>query len=602
MTARTDHAAIGFAARLAAAESFIAAARLDEAEALLNEILQAEPGHAEALNALGATALARKAYERASEILAAAATRHPDRAAIVGNLGIAHQMAGRLEEAIICFERALALQPALDGPLLSLATTRFLAGDHDGARVAAAMLLARKPDEAAAISLIGLIEMASGDKDEAERHLRHALALNPGDAAALRALSIFCFERHRFAEALALAERARIAAPLDIDALEHVARCLAALGRYDEAEAACRKVVAFAPNHVGIREILARVLIVTGRPDAGIAELTRAVKANPKDVGALLALAATIRYAGRPQQALPFVEHALKLEPPHAEAGVLRREIEFALGRFAAAPVEVGLQPPETVLVPPRLAANELILFARYLPVLASRCDGLKLVAETHFHPVFDRLGLTFRYGEVEEGEKAVPLASLAALFGYDPRELPVAPPYLAPLPAATARWRPALAEHPGPRIGVLWEKHALGFGMADIKAALPAGCTPVSLMAGEARHDLKGWPEAIDAGLHLDGFDDMLAAIAELDLVIGPDVSALHLAGALGRPGLAILPAGFPWYWAAREGRSLWYPSVEIVLQRAVGRWQEPLAEAAEKLRAWREAFGEVVSRNDGS
>lgn len=593
MTYSPDFPAITLVDRLATAESFIAAGRHDEAEALLGEILQAAPDHAEALNALGASALARKAADRASEILAAAATRHPDHAGIVGNLGVAHQMAGRLAEAIICFERALALEPELDGPLLSLATTRFLNGEHDAARAAAAAVLARRPEEAAAISLLGLIEMATGDKDEAERHLRRALALNPGDAASLRALSIYCFERHRLGEALALAERARIAAPLDLDALEHVARCLAALGRYDEAKAACRKVMAFAPNHVGIREILARVLIVTGRPDAGIAELTKAVKANPKDLGALLALAATIRYAGRLQQALPFVEHALKLEPGHAAAGVLRREIEFALGRFALAPVEAGVQPPGTVLVPPRLSASDLILFARYLPILASRSEALKLVAGDHFRPVLDRLAIRFGYGEAEEGEKAVPLASLAALFGYDPRELPVAPPYLAPLPAATARWRPALAEHPGPRIGVLWEKHQLGFGMAEIRAALPAGCTPVSLMAGAARHDLKDWPEAVDAGLHLDGFDDMLAAIAELDLIVGPDVSALHLAGALGRPGLVILPAGFPWYWAAREGRSLWYPSVEVVLQQAVGRWQEPFAEVAEKLQAWRAGRG---------
>lgn len=591
MTSSFDLPAISRAERLAAAESLLSAGRLDEAEALLLEILQDAPDDAAALNALGAAALARKDNERASEILAAAATRHPGHAGLVTNLGVAHQVAGRLAEAIICFERALALKPDLDGALMSLATTRFLAGDHDGARAAATERLSRVPGDPAALSLLGLAEMASGDKSAAEAHLRRALALNPGDAAALRALSVYCFERHRFEEALLLAERARLAAPLDIDALEHVARCLAALGRYAEAEAACRKLTAFAPNHVGIREILARVMIVTGRPDAGIAELSRAVKANPRDVGALLALAATIRYAGRVQQALPFVEHALKLEPGHAEAAILRRELEFALGRFSAAPVEAGLQLPGTVLVPPRLPANDLILFARYLPILASRCEGLRLVAEPHFRPVLDRLGIAAHYGEIADGEAAMPLASLAALFGADPRDVPVQPPYLAPLPAATARWRPALAEHPGPRIGVLWEKHALGFGMADVRGALPQDCTPVSLMAGEARHDLETWPEAIDAGLHLGGLDDMVAAIAELDLVVGPDVSALHLAGALGRPGLVILPAGYPWYWAAQGGRSLWYPSVETVVQHAVGRWQEPLAEVADKLRAWRAA-----------
>jgi tetratricopeptide (TPR) repeat protein len=63
---------------------------------------------------------------------------------------------------------------------------------------------------------------------------------------------------------------------------------------------------------------------------------------------------------------------------------------------------------------------------------------------------------------------------------------------------------------------------------------------------------------DALDAGRHLDGFDQMIALIANLDAVIGPDVSALHLAGALGRPGFVALPPGFPWYWAARDARSL--------------------------------------------
>jgi ADP-heptose:LPS heptosyltransferase len=104
--------------------------------------------------------------------------------------------------------------------------------------------------------------------------------------------------------------------------------------------------------------------------------------------------------------------------------------------------------------------------------------------------------------------------------------------------------------------------------------------------MTGEARHALRNWPGALDAGRHLDGFDHMIALIANLDAVIGPDVSAMHLAGALGRPGFATLPPGFPWYWAAEEARSLWYPSITVGIQPKFGQWDDTVFEARELLR----------------
>lgn len=48
----------------------------------------------------------------------------------------------------------------------------------------------------------------------------------------------------------------------------------------------------------------------------------------------------------------------------------------------------------------------------------------------------------------------------------------------------------------------------------------MPASGTMISLMTGRSRHDLASWPEAIDAERHLDGFGEMIAAIANLDIV----------------------------------------------------------------------------------
>lgn len=560
--------------RVLAAQDLMTAGRLDDAEALLGDVLHADPHHAEALNALGGVALARKDAARAGQVLAAAATAFPDDAAIVNNLGIAHQLQGRLDDAIACFERAAALTPEADAPLQSLATARLMANDGVGARAAAERILARSPASAEALSLLGLISMAEGDKDGAEAHLRRALALNPNDAAALRTLSICCYDRHRFEEALHLAERAHLAAPLDVDTLEHLARCQATLGRYAEAEATCRKVLAFAPNHLGIREALARVLVLTGRPDAGVAELTAAVKANPKSVEAQLALAATLRFAGRFEQALPFIEHALKLQPGLAAALDMRAELSLALGRFPRR-LDADGDVPGQVVVPPAMRAPEFILFARFLTGLAQGGKPVRLLADERFWPVAAHLDVSVELPPPGSDAPAIALPALMRCFDLDAAKVGAAVPYLQPEPELAQHWLAALGEHPRPWIGIVWERQIAGIAMAQLRAALPGFGTAVSLMTGPARHDLASWPEAVDAGRHISGFAEMIAAIAHLDIVIGPGVSALHLTGALGRPGIVAVPAGYPWYWAAQAGRSLWYPTLEVLAQTRPGDWQ---------------------------
>lgn len=575
--------------RIAAAERFIAERRLDEAQAVLSGVLEASPDDAAALNAMGAVALARPDPRAAFDILSAAATCHPGSTGIANNLGIAHQMAGRLDEAVICFERALALAPGTKGPLLSLANASFLRGDPVRARILARQLLALDPNDASALALLGLVDMAAGRLEKADQYLRLALERSPDDPSALRGLSALCFERRLFEDALALAERFQLAAPLDLDGAEQVARCQAALGRYAEAEAALRRLLAVSPNHSGASEILARIQIVTGRAEAGIAMLSRLVRIAPRDLRAISALAAALRFAGRLDEAAGFARHALKLAPEDAGARALLREIELAAGRFP--PPEAMSEPDaRVVVVPEHLPAADVVLFSRYLCL--DRRDGapVRVAAPAHVQPLLARLSTAIVFEELSADDAAFALPALAPAFGFDPGELPVQPPYLSARPETRARWARALGEYPGPKVGLLWSGGGAGFSMTQLRAALPPGVTPVSLMSGAARHDLRDWAEAIDAGVAIDGFGDMLAVIAELDLVIGPDVSALHLAGAMARPAIVLVTAGFHWSWVARESRSLWYPSVEVIAQGEPGDWCEPLARCSERLRTWLE------------
>lgn len=67
--------------------------------------------------------------------------------------------------------------------------------------------------------------------------------------------------------------------------------------------------------------------------------------------------------------------------------------------------------------------------------------------------------------------------------------------------------------------------------------------------------------------------FQDTAEIISGLDRVVSIDTSVAHLAGALGKPTLVLLPRhSFDWRW---RPKSPWYPSVATARQHAPGDWE---------------------------
>jgi ADP-heptose:LPS heptosyltransferase len=58
------------------------------------------------------------------------------------------------------------------------------------------------------------------------------------------------------------------------------------------------------------------------------------------------------------------------------------------------------------------------------------------------------------------------------------------------------------------------------------------------------------------------------------LDLVITPDTSLAHLAGALGTPVWIALPLAPDWRWLTGREDSPWYPTARLFRQTERGRW----------------------------
>ena len=576
---------------LEAARRFMAAGRMDAADLLVEDVLSAEPGHVDALALRASLLIAQGQVEHAFELLGALASHQPGRADIVASLGMVHRLAGRADDALFCFERAVELEPAACAHRLTLAAFLLAAGDLGRARDQVAAVLDRRPQEglellAQAHALAGRIAFMADGPFAAEQALRKALELRPGEGEDLALLSEVLARTGRRGEALELARQAYLQAPTDHGAALLLARRLVDMNRWEEAERHLRRIVATAPYHMEANHLLASRFILKGEGARALASFGELVRRDPENVDQLLRMAQLLRLGGDLERALSFVEVAARQAPAAAAVKAMGDDLRLALGRVGEVwPPPAEPPSPPVLAVPLGTPAADVVLLGRFARQLAPAGSRLTCHAEPELQPVLAGLvGLAPTTDRPPAD--AVALTDLPALVGVsiadDGAELPTAP-YLAVEARRDDTWRAAFSEFPRPLVGLVWDEDEPGIMLDALMAALgerPEGRgTWVSLAFDASRRQLAAHPSIVDAGAHFGDFRDLAAAIAQLDLVVGPGALALHVAGALGREGIVLSPAHQPWAWARRAERALWYPTLRVIGQGTPGRWDDALA-----------------------
>jgi ADP-heptose:LPS heptosyltransferase len=72
------------------------------------------------------------------------------------------------------------------------------------------------------------------------------------------------------------------------------------------------------------------------------------------------------------------------------------------------------------------------------------------------------------------------------------------------------------------------------------------------------------------------------------VDVVVTIDNSVAHLAAALGRPVLLLLPTAPDWRWFETGGTSAWYARMRLLRQSRIGEWGDPIEQCLKLLSAW--------------
>ena len=577
-----DVAPVSDAERLAAAAGLIPRGDILEAETIARGVLSRNPVDAEALNLLGAAAIARHDGPAAVRVLAAAASAFPDRAEIVSNLAIAHQMTGAHDAALAAAERAWSLDPRDVRRRLMLGQLCLEDGRLDDAVRHAESLLVAAPDDADVLVFAASLAVSQGDTGSAERLLVRAAATAPDHLDAQLNLSTLLAARGRRRPALAAAERARLAAPTDLRARIGFAARLAEAGRLDEAEAEIKQVLAVAPERVEPNELWSRIALARGSVEKAIASLAELVRRRGGDGEALAALARILRAAGRFEQALTVVSE-LASRPDVAPGLIrLRQALLLSTGRFAEAWPVSGLDAAalDGIVVETGQDLAETLVQLRFATALATRL-GRALALHGDDVSAVLAAGSPLGPASAPPADGATLLSLTAAPeFAADPGAEPPPAASPSPDPERAAAWASALDAYPKPWIGVVWGDGRDGPSLAAITEVLTIGGTLIGLTTGEDRHQLAAHPAIVDGGRHLRDLADVVAAVSVLDGLVAVEGAVLAVAGALGKPGVALVAAGHGWPWLPRpDGRCHWFPTIAACRQQRPGGWHDVTA-----------------------
>jgi tetratricopeptide (TPR) repeat protein len=261
-----------------------------------------------------------KDYRSSLAIWQDTVAKRPDNFRAHGNLGFALAGAGRWQEAITHYQRALQLKPDFGFAEYNLGLALARVGRAQEAIAHFERAVQLKPEDADAENSLGVALADVGRWQEAIPHYQRALQLKPDYADVEYNLGLALARAGRVQEAIAHLERAVQLKPADAEAENNLGLALVRVGKGQEAIAHFMRAVQLNPADAKIENNLASALAGVGRVQEAIAHFERAVQLKPDYADAEYNLGLALAGADRVQEAIPHFERAVQLKPDDAEA------------------------------------------------------------------------------------------------------------------------------------------------------------------------------------------------------------------------------------------------------------------------------------------
>jgi tetratricopeptide (TPR) repeat protein len=317
----TGDAAASAAADLARARSLIESARFEQAEVLLQALVDQVEDAAEQTEALYLLAVTQRyggAPARALESLQRLLEIQPDHPRAHQELGHGRFALGHMAQAERAYTRAVGLNPGLKASWRKLLELRRDAGQEKPALVAERQLefLERLPPELLAVTNL----IYEGELHKAEQVCREFLQQHKHHIEAMRLLAEIALRLGIYDDAEFLLESCVELAPDYRPARIDYLNLLIRKTRFAAALEQINVVLAEQPNHPGLRTSLGTTLVGLGRFDDGIAAYQQVLTEYPDNWQVWLLLGHAQKTVGDFSAAIASYQRAYSERPDFGDA------------------------------------------------------------------------------------------------------------------------------------------------------------------------------------------------------------------------------------------------------------------------------------------
>lgn len=460
----------------------------------------------------------------------------------------------------------------------------------------------------------------NGCFDEAEKYYTEALKLNPQNAEIHNLIGLLKLQQNEIEKAVEWIEKA-IYLEKNPYFYETLFQGLAIQENYSSIISYENDIQEYLDNEFSLNFYLALAYKNLNKIEKAIYYYTKATELNPNSYDSWFNLSHLYSIKGETFKALDTLKICQKLNPTDGET-----EYFLSLAYMRVKDYDRGLKSFEkrfckevafltqnktfphkatrenlwkgedihdkTILVYYEAGFGDVIMFARYLPILKQRCKKIILHVQKPLKPLFEenpQLGVDeIIDGFVPENEIDFdvhsPMLSLPYLLNLKGDKVFTGHEgYIKPNIEKVNEYRKKIFNTNKLKIGIKWQGNTYydKDRVISTESFYPLIEVPntqfYSFQTEDGSEEVKKLTDkynVLDLGKELTDFAITSATLSNLDLVICNDTSLAHLAGALNIPCYILLPYEVNWRWHTDLSKCDWYDSVKLFRQKSIGDW----------------------------
>ncbi|HBL46027.1 tetratricopeptide repeat protein [Gimesia sp.] len=313
------------------------AGNLPLAEQLYREVLQHDPGQADALHLLGVVYLHLKQFSKAIDFITRAISQNDGIGAFFSNRGAACKGLGKFEDAITNYQRAIELEPRNAAFTYNLAITLALTGEKQQAIKAYRKALELKPGYPDVLINLGNLLLETDEIEEAIQICQRLVQLSPDLHTAQFNLANALAKSDAPESAEAAYERALQLAPHHLDTMKNYAVFLSAQEKYEAAISVLRKAAVLEPRNWEVLNNLGIVYTEQEAFESAISCFDEALKYAPENCDIRFHLGKALEASKQTHEAMIVFRDVLKKQPHHPGAAFHLGSLVAMLGDYGQA-------------------------------------------------------------------------------------------------------------------------------------------------------------------------------------------------------------------------------------------------------------------------